>query len=141
MPQKTYNLTPLRQQKLRYLFRILDANGSGRIDSADIQHFVDALAVGRNYAQNSLAYAALKRAYMYIWDRLSVQIDLNHDGKITTDEWLTFFSTVAIDDNFHADFIKPIERTMISLLDTDGDNRIRVVDYRMLARALKLPPD
>ncbi|MEM6282441.1 MAG: EF-hand domain-containing protein [Chloroflexota bacterium] len=136
-----HSLSALRQQKLRYLFRILDVNNSGRIDADDIQLFVAALAAGRNYPQDSLAFAALKRAYMYIWERLSKQIDLNKDRKVTADEWLAFFDAVVDDENFYRYFIRPIERTMVSLLDVDGDNKIRLVDYRMLARALKLSPD
>lgn len=131
-------LSDLRRQKLVYLFRILDVNHSGHIDVEDIERFVALLAQARYYPKDSLAFAALHHAYMHIWEALSAQIDTNKDGAITTEEWLAFFEAASDDPSFKTEFVRPIERTMVTLLDTDGDDRIRLSDYYALARACRL---
>ncbi len=135
-------LSAVRHQKLTHLFDILDLDSNGLIDTADIQAFIDAIARSRNYAQTSLAYRALKRAYLGLWEKLAQQLDTNADQKITLEEWLAFFEAVDKDNAFAEQFVRPIEMAMVKLLDVDGDGKVRLNDYQALARACNIPqPD
>ncbi len=129
----------IRHQKLTHLFNILDVDNNGFINTNDIQAFIDAVAQSRNYTSQSLAYRALKRAYLGLWEKLSQQLDTNADQHISQQEWLTFFASVEQEADFENQFVRPIELAMVKLLDIDGDGKVRLNDYQAFGRACNIP--
>ena len=135
------NLSELRQKKLGYLFRLMDHDNNGTLEKEDIERFAGELADSRQYYEGSLARFALRTAYIRLWDSLADQIDADGDGHITPDEWFSFFGGITDEADFKENFVTPIERSLVAMLDADGDDKIRRFDYLQLARAYHIPPE
>ncbi|MFZ4816310.1 MAG: EF-hand domain-containing protein [Phototrophicaceae bacterium] len=132
------NIGQVRQQKLTYLFHLLDVNDNGQLTETDFLTLVQALATMRGYPEHSGAYNSLKRSWMYVWQNIFKLSDLDLSDAVDLTEWLKFFDHAVGDEAYYSALVAPLEESMIALMDTDGRNLITRTDYQQLTTIWKV---
>jgi Ca2+-binding EF-hand superfamily protein len=131
-------LSDLRRLKVMHLFKLIDVNYNGYIDREDFRNLIFSLGSARPATETSGTYADLERAIMTLWEKISMMSDSSFDGRVDIEEWLKFFTHALSDELFYNNLIRPLETTLIDLIDTNGDGRISVSDYRDMALAVNV---
>ena len=131
-------LSTIRRLKVTHLFKLIDVNYNGYVDRQDFRNLIFSLGSARPVTETSGTYQDLENAIMNLWDRISQMSDSSFDGRIDQEEWLKFFTFALSDDVHYATFIKPLEKTLINMIDTNGDGRISHGDYRDIALAVNV---
>jgi Ca2+-binding EF-hand superfamily protein len=128
-------LTAFQKHKIRRLFSVLDANGDGRVDRSDFMRRVEALARLRGWTEDSPEYARNRHAVLLEWESIRESADLDENGAVTAEEYLRY-AEIFLDDR---DAVRAYARGDVQLLfdamDTDGDDRISVDEYRAYLEA------
>ncbi len=66
--------------------------------------------------------------------------DLNEDGKVTTDEWITYHETMLDDDKRFAQTVAMSAGVMFALMDGDHDGFMTLEDYGRWLGAWQVDP-
>ena len=130
-----------RQQKLDYLFNILDHNGNGAIELNDFQLAAQQLATFHRWLAGSAEYATLQRSFIDFGQTLLRSLSDNDcDGKISRTEWQQFFQKNA-GHSHSSTFNHTFTRKFLKLIDTNQDGHISTDDLRHFYQAYSIPTD
>lgn len=138
MSTATSGLSAIRRLKVMHLFKLIDVNYNGYVDRQDFRNLIFSLGSARPAEEGADTYEDLERAVMNLWDKISTMSDSSFDGRVDMEEWLKFFTHALSDDLYYNGLIRPLETTLINLIDTNGDGRISVGDYRDMALAINV---
>lgn len=136
MATSTQGLSGVQRQKINHLFDIIDVNYSGTVDESDFRNLLLSLTNARHLLTKPHQHSNLEHALMSIWEQLRRMGDTSFDGRIDREEWLRFFSHALSDEVFYAGLLRPLEKALIDLIDTNGDGRISHTDYRDIVLAI-----
>lgn len=126
-------------QRFQRLFRFMDRNGDGLLD-----YEADLLVVAQRFAERKFApgtpgYENLLQllAQTYTWE--NSRRDLNHDGHVTLEEFVTSHAGVVQMMASHPEesiaFIARAAGGFFDILDTDNDGFLTVTDVQDYAEA------
>lgn len=126
----------LQESKFAQIFDLFDVNGNSYVERADIDALARRLTTAFASAPAGKTQAVLD-AYADFWDNLAAATDADHDGRITRDEFVAAFASVARGgaDAFEA-VIRPVPHAVFSLCDTDGDGMISAGEFKTFHAAL-----
>ncbi len=106
-----------RQQKLFYLFEILDADKNGTIELADFYQATRNLADIRGWQPGTPEYELLESSWIGFGQTLQHLADLDGDGKIDRQEWFEY-----LEKRLDAEF----SEALLALIDANKDERIAI---------------
>jgi hypothetical protein len=72
--------------RVRLVFSLFDANGNGVLEPEDFELMSDRV-VAAAVDSDDAAKQAIASSFRHYWETLSAELDVNHDGKITPDEF------------------------------------------------------
>ena len=85
-------LSRFQQNKLLQLFAKLDRTGDGFIEYVDFIACYEVLRSATGWEPEHPDATRLLRTSRELWDQLCGSMDLNGDGRISSQEWVTFFN-------------------------------------------------
>lgn len=136
-------LSELQTVKLTKKFELLDVDGNGTVERADIERVIDGLAEMRGWAKESAERAELKERHAKLWHTLATFCDTNDDGKVALDEWLSYHAEAIRADQEELRSLEGYESTLqalsdffFDLLDADGDGMVGARDYAQFCEVL-----
>jgi Ca2+-binding EF-hand superfamily protein len=117
--------------RVRLVFGLFDANGNGHLDPDDFElmaHNVNEAAARSGEAEK----AAMTAAFRQYWVTLAGELDADHDGRITFEE---FKACVLAPERFD-ETVAEFARSLSVLGDPDGDGRVERPDFMALMLAI-----
>ncbi|MFE4634779.1 EF-hand domain-containing protein [Streptomyces sp. NPDC056773] len=134
----------LLDRKLDRAFAHLDSNGDQVIDEHDIIGLGSRLLSALSEPATSPKGTAVMGGLVDFWQDLFTELDLDRDGKVTTEEYKTGMTRLyaqggpAYDRSF-----RPMVRAILTIVDTDGDGQISPEEFHaaQLAFDTELNPE
>lgn len=112
-------MRPEALDRVRLIFRLFDVDGSGDLRANDFRLMADNVVAAVPEAAGA-AKDAMAAAFEKYWTTLATELDTNHDGRITFDE---YSACVLSPERFDAT-IAQFARALAALGDPDGDGLI-----------------
>jgi len=121
----------LKQSRVDAVFSSLDKNKNGTIEQDDFVLGAKRVAVQSQAAEGSPAHATILAGYQAAWQELSVA-DTNNNGKITQEEFTTYYNKVfqgvkSFDD--FPSYWKAIVDNSFRSIDKNNNNIISKDEY------------
>lgn len=121
----------LRQKKLKKLFNLMDADGSGVLTKADLELSFESTVALKGYKPGSSEYqAAFDKMVTNSWNELA-KMDANGDGKVTWDEFLAFYDKSSNDPTV-SQLITGGGEVLFSMVDADGNGQISLAEFKKM---------
>jgi len=132
-------------KKYKHMFNVFDTNSDGGFDQNDTMQVVANMAELRGISTDSPRYTKLRGDYESWWQMLGNQLDADHDGRVSEDEFVSFwvnFADHALGGNEAlADLLVASGQLNFDLLDTDGDSAISLEEYTDWLKAQNVETD
>lgn len=132
-------------KKYRHMFNVFDTNSDGGVDENDTMQVVAKMAELRGIPTDSPQYKKLRGDYQAWWQMLGQQLDADHDGRVTEDEFVTFWANFAdiarAGNELFANLLVASGETNFDLLDTNGDGTISLEEYTDWLKAQSVETD
>lgn len=135
---------PYRRAKYLDWFGCLDADGSGRVEQADVLRYADRIAKLQGWSPDDGRHAALVETLCAFWSHFRAAMDEDGDGVVVIDEFLGFFTTLDRDlrkGRGLPTWATELVQGLFLGLDLDGDGCICVEEYSTYLRALGVQAD
>jgi Ca2+-binding EF-hand superfamily protein len=129
-------LSPLRRSKLHARFDQLDVDGDGYLQAADYQALGRLLAdrLGSGDSERD----AIQAGYAEHWRQLRAHADVDHDGRISRDEYVAAMAAAAGDAEALERAVLQTARAIMAAADADGDGFLDLGDYERLAELMRI---
>lgn len=128
-------LSDLRVRKLKCLFAAFDGDKDGVLTDDDPQVIIASLAALAGLDPETPQRAAFAQGFLAYWRDFIMTSDLDRDGKVTIDEWLTYHEEMLTDARRFEMTAAMSAGVMFALVDRDHDGRIALADYGGWLRA------
>ncbi|MCA9719363.1 MAG: hypothetical protein H6713_39800 [Myxococcales bacterium] len=122
-------LSDLRVRKLKHLFNFVDTNNDGVLTVHDTELVADAIAALRGLKPGDDGYDNFRAGFMYYWADVREASDLNKDGVVTIDEWVTYHNEMLADPERYDATAQTSANLMFALVDVDDDGVITLDQY------------
>lgn len=123
-------LSELRKRKLAKRFNFYDVDGDGFLTKADWDRKARVLAQQRNLQPGTLEYENLQSIYNEEWERLKKFADINHDGRVSLDEWFEFIDSHITKEGWIRQLGKWVD-LMFESIDTDRNDGIDLQEFKV----------
>ncbi|CAG4982077.1 unnamed protein product [Colias eurytheme] len=85
-------MSEFRKKKLTWIFKTFyDADESGFVEKKDFEESMNKLAKLQGWKESDVVYSIAKDVSAQIWEGLQKMSDVDNDGKVTLDEWMTMW--------------------------------------------------
>jgi Ca2+-binding EF-hand superfamily protein len=105
--------------RVELIFRLFDADGNGRLAANDFELMAERVADAAPDSDDS-AIRAIRTAFRKYWNTLLTELDTNHDGRISFDE----FTACVLSPERFDETISDFAEALAALGDPDGDDLI-----------------
>lgn len=125
------NHHPQAAKRVEHVFDLFDIDGNGFIEAADIALMTDrvvAAATGSDQA----AKDAMRAAFDRYWSTMAAELDENHDGRISAEEFRAF----VLDPEAFGGAVEQFAEALSALGDPDGDGLIDRPVFEALMTAI-----
>lgn len=131
-------ISELQREKLARLFHLLDADGNGVLEAADLERIAGELAARRGWEPESDGARALHAVYREMWQQ--VQPFGSGDG-LTLAGFVAYYRDALVPepDAFEASIAR-LSNLTFSSLDADGDGRITLEEHRTFCEIFNFDP-
>jgi len=126
-------LTELQKRKFKVAFDSQDVDGTGVLTQEDFQRLIDNLT-NINDKPNTEATAL----YEEMWQDLLSKADVDKSGGVTLDEWYDYIEQLISDEERLDKYVINTAVTVLNSLDSTGNNKINLDEYKVLAAALNI---
>ncbi|WP_059010464.1 EF-hand domain-containing protein [Streptomyces specialis] len=117
--------------RVKVVFSLFDADGSGAIEASDFDLMASRVTEAAPDADD-VAKSALRASFQRYWTTLAAELDANHDGRISLDE---FVACVLSPERFDAT-IAEFAEALATVGDPDGDGFVERPDFVALMTAI-----
>ncbi|MBY8885176.1 EF-hand domain-containing protein [Streptomyces sp. PTM05] len=117
--------------RVKLVFNLLDANGNGVLDSDDFDLMASRVIEAAPHSDKA-AKDAMVAAFRRYWTTLSDELDVDHDGRISFEEYT---ACVLSPERFDAT-VSDFAESLAALGDPDGDGLIERPAFVALMRAI-----
>jgi len=117
-------LTELQTKKLSRYFRVYDIDDDGRIGPADFARVIENVRALHGFTSDSEEHRRLAAGYAARWDGIAESADVDQDGGIDLQEWLTYWDGVLADDARYEEEVRTLEARFFEIFDIDEDGAI-----------------
>lgn len=132
-------------KKYKHMFKAFDTNSDGGFDRNDTMQVVAKMAELRGISTDSPQYMKLRSDYESWWQMLGEQLDADHDGWVTEDEFLSFWVNFAdqaqAGNELFANLLIASGEMNFDLLDANGDGAITLEEYTDWLKAQNIDTD
>lgn len=127
-------LTEFQAKKWTHLFNLYDVDGSGAVTKEDFVLKGQTVAKLLDIEPSSASYEKMSQEVMADWEHLQKDVDLNNDGKISLDEWLTHgYNRINNPDMYET--VKKEVDAIFELFDQNKDGLMSREEYSTLLKA------
>ena len=130
--------TELQKRKWPNLFKMLDFNGDGVVEKADIETMAIQIAGMRGFSPGSPQHEELHGSFMGFWSGVEELADTDKDDKVSLAEWLAYWTKVTESPQMYQSVNKPLSEFIFGLLDEDGDGQITIDEYRQFYKMMRM---
>ena len=127
---RPHDVTALMDRKFDVCFGHGDQNGDGVIERADVLALAGRIIAYLDEPFNSPKSHALLDAFENFWINMQSQLDANHDGQITPDEWRTglreAFARAPRDFN---EGFRPLAAALFAICDRNNDGDVSPAEF------------
>jgi len=133
-------LNDVQQKKQRTLFRLLDSNNDGFLESNDLEAIGENLFIILGIELDTHAFGQIEE----LSEKLRVDIreyaDRERDNKCSVDEWLAFADEqiVNCDEAWYDNYINSLVKGLFSLFDKKNDGLISDLEYLHLFSSFRI---
>jgi len=131
-------LTELQQRKLNRRFELFDTDGNGFIERSDLEEIARNLCATYDPDMRSAAAHKVYSAYLNTWEQVMVPMDINSDGKISRDEFMTGTAQQTKTPEDYGRAFRPIIEAVTELCDRDGDGALNAEEFTSWLRACRV---
>ena len=121
-------LSDLRVRKLKCLFAAFDGDKDGVLTDDDPQVIIASLAALAGLDPETPQRAAFAQGFLAYWRDFIMTSDLDRDGKVTIDEWLTYHEEMLTDARRFEMTAAMSAGVMFALVDRDPHPRTGIVE-------------
>lgn len=132
-------LTAFQKRKLTRYFNVLDADGNGAFEKADLDIIVGRLAATRGIPIGSEAYNAITSGIQLIWDYAREYGVSKSPDSVSLEDWLAHEDYILSRDEFRENYMKKITRDVFDLVDEDASGEISLTEYKKIMAAFGVP--
>lgn len=130
-------LSDLQRAKLTRLFHLMDADGNGRMEAADLDRIALDLAAHRGWEPESAGARALRDAYGEMWRQLEPYV--SGDG-LALDGFVAYHERLLPEPDAFEASIGRLSGLVFSSLDGDDDGRITLEEHRRFCEIFNFDP-
>lgn len=123
-------LTELQKRKLQVAFESYDFDGDGALEKEDLERVASQTSKIQDLKSGTPGKKKVESVVTIGWDELQGIADADSSGEVTLDEWYVFFDGVINNPNKFEQYIQAAASRMIPYLDSDGDGKISLEDYK-----------
>lgn len=123
-------LTELQRRKFKRLFEVDDEEKHGFVDRNTYIRLTNRFAEKVGWTTNSPEYITLNKKWMYFWDLMEANGDLNKDQKLSEDEFLLGMDFIVnkMKDGYE-NVLTQVPYLLFRIHDTNGDGVITFEEY------------
>ena len=130
----------LQDRKLARAFGFLDVDGDDVVTKDDLMALGTRLLDNFHESPTSAQAQHLAATFERFWSALVAELDADHDGRITPDEYRAAIDAAYIDGPHFERMFRPGIEAVARLCDTDGDGRIGPAEFRLVHEAFGIDP-
>jgi Ca2+-binding EF-hand superfamily protein len=130
----------VQDRKLSRAFSFLDTDGDGFVEQADLAALGTRLLGRFDELPTSPKAQHLAATFDRFWTTLVGELDADHDGRISLDEYRSCIDAAYIDGPHFEQMFRPGIEAVAVLCDTDGNGRIELGEFRRVHEAFGIEP-
>lgn len=120
--------TVLQKNNIKVVFDSLDRDHDGKLELNDFEKFVSDICNRTGVSPDSQEGQQLSGIYHSWWQRLQNDLDTDHDGSVSREEFASGFNSPGVQQYF-SDYSKQAAKAIAGMLDTDKDGQISKDEY------------
>lgn len=132
--------TESQKRKWPKLFHVLDINHDGVVERADMEIIARNITDLRGLKPGAPEYQELHNRLLAFWAEIEELSDIDHDDKVTPQEWLAYWTEMTASAGRYRSIIQPITTFIFTFLDRNGDGHVTFDEYKGLYQALGIDP-
>lgn len=131
-----------QENKLLQLFAKLDRTGDGFIEYVDFIACYEVLRAATGWEPDHPDGNRLLRTSRALWDQLCGTMDYNGDGRISSQEWVTFFNILhdRVRGQQLPEWFPLTARLFYGWLDLDGNGEVTREEYLFYLKSIGAEP-
>ena len=124
-------LTQLQKEKQTHLFRLIDVDHNGFMETKDWITIGERLAEERGITKDDEEYDQIQKAINGIWKDISIFISSKHPNKATLEEWMKFIEEkiIDVDEITYDEYVNQVVKGIFSILDLNKNGVIDAWEY------------
>lgn len=124
-------LSEIQKQKITKLFNVLDADGNGYFEVADLDRLAERLGEGRSAAQ----VETLRERYHALFESGKAH---SQDGRLDLEGFIAQQDEILNTPGAYDGTIRSLTDFILELLDTDGDGKVTSAEMERFYRAYEM---
>jgi Ca2+-binding EF-hand superfamily protein len=118
------------------IFRMFDSNRNGFVEEADVKRMQGQFLAMFGESPTSERGAEVAALWDDYWHALLAMMDHVADGRISPQEWRDGYVRLAGDEASFRRVLTPFATAAFRLVDTDGDGRVGLAEWRSFQKGL-----
>ncbi|MCW2898903.1 MAG: calcium-binding protein [Streptosporangiaceae bacterium] len=129
-------ISEVRVRTLAVRFQHWDRDANGYIDRSDLEDSARRVGEAFGQAADSPEHLALTTSCRQLWQTLAQHADVDLDGRISQDEYVSAFSSEVMAEADAFDRVyRALLQDVVNLADADGDGKLNEEEYLRLMRS------
>ncbi|GLY81686.1 EF-hand domain-containing protein [Actinoallomurus iriomotensis] len=125
-----------RLDRIKAAFDALDTDSNGYLEADDFDRLGHRIIQALDEAEDSPKALAMHEGCRRYWEGLVGTLDLNHDGKVSWEEYAGVHEPAAYEDS-----VRPYADALTAICDRDDDGFVQHADFVRGLRAVGFPTE
>ncbi len=122
----------LQKRNQTRFFHMIDRNRDGKLTWEDHELIITRLAAATKIATTSPEFGVLRGAIEANWNELKKHADLDKDGAVSLEEWISHHERMVGLPGGYEIAIHAISDSLLGIADDDRDGKLTLANYTML---------